>query len=256
MIRALITGLAMLTAAPAAAQCRQALALGLDVSGSVDKVEYRLQLDGLAGALRDPEVAGALLSPPANPVHVAIYEWSGPGDQRLLIPWRAITDRATLDGIAATLITTQRIYMDPSTALGTAKQFGQALLDQKATCWQRTLDISGDGTSNTGPLPRDVRLGGTITVNALVIGSDDAPTGDARQADIAALSSYFRAWVIEGPNAFVETALGFADYERAMVRKLKRELQGLSLATSPAPPTIRTGDAKPAPYPRIAARSQ
>ena len=52
MIRALITGLAMLTAAPAAAQCRQALALALgpDVSGSVDKVEYRLQLDGLAGA--------------------------------------------------------------------------------------------------------------------------------------------------------------------------------------------------------------
>lgn len=34
----------------AQANCRLALALGLDVSGSVDSREYRLQLDGLANA--------------------------------------------------------------------------------------------------------------------------------------------------------------------------------------------------------------
>ena len=49
----LLAGLA-LTAGPAAA-CRQALALGLDVSGSVDAVEYRLQTAGLAAALMAPE---------------------------------------------------------------------------------------------------------------------------------------------------------------------------------------------------------
>ena len=45
-----------------AAACRQALALGLDVSGSVDTDEYRLQLDGLAAALTSPEVVSALIS--------------------------------------------------------------------------------------------------------------------------------------------------------------------------------------------------
>ena len=49
------------------ADCRQALALGLDVSGSVDALEYRLQLDGVAGALLDPEVIGAFLAFPDAP---------------------------------------------------------------------------------------------------------------------------------------------------------------------------------------------
>ena len=51
-----------------AMECRQALALGLDVSGSVDAREYRLQLSGVASALDAPEVREKLLSMPAAPV--------------------------------------------------------------------------------------------------------------------------------------------------------------------------------------------
>ena len=52
MIRALVLAVAgWLLADPGTAACRQALALGLDVSGSVDACEYRLQIDGLAQAL-------------------------------------------------------------------------------------------------------------------------------------------------------------------------------------------------------------
>jgi len=43
--------------------------------------------------------------------------------------------------------------------------------------------------------------------------------------EIGELSSYYNAFVISGPGAFVETALGFADFERAMTRKLLRELE-------------------------------
>ncbi|MCX8955594.1 DUF1194 domain-containing protein, partial [Ruegeria sp. NA] len=56
MIRQVIVFLACLISGPAFGECRQALALGLDVSGSVDSREYRLQLDGLASALTRPEV--------------------------------------------------------------------------------------------------------------------------------------------------------------------------------------------------------
>ncbi len=47
--------------------CRQALALGLDISGSVDVAEYRLQLDGLANALQNIEVKRATRRLPHDP---------------------------------------------------------------------------------------------------------------------------------------------------------------------------------------------
>lgn len=237
MIRALLLAGAVLGAQPATAQCRQALALGLDVSGSVDSGEYRAQIDGLAAALRHPDVWRALLAMPAAPVRLAIYEWSGPDYQRLLLDWTPIADADTLSRVVNRLGRQQRRTAPPGTALGTAMHTGASLLAQQPDCWKRTLDISGDGKRNVGPHPRDVRddLAATgLTINALVIGADAPSFGDIRQADIGELSSYFKAYVITGPDAFVETAIGFEDYEAAMVRKLKRELEGLALSALPA----------------------
>jgi len=222
---------------PAAAGCRQALALGLDVSGSVDTREYRLQLDGLAAALTDPRVSRALLSMPAAPVRLAVYEWSGPGYQRLLLDWTEIADRATLTRIAAGLAATARRPAPPGTGLGAAMHHGARLLADQPDCWRRTLDISGDGRHNQGPHPRAVKaelLPQGITLNALVIGADTPRGDDRRQADFGALSSYFRAWVILGQGAFVETALGFEGYGEAMARKLLRELELPVLSALPA----------------------
>lgn len=219
------------------AQCRQALVLGLDVSGSIDASEYRMQLDGLAGALLAPDVAQALLVQPAAPVHLAVFEWSGPTYQRILLDWTAITDPATLTRVASQLTSQHRLPAPPGTALGSAMHFGAALLADKPNCWKRTFDISGDGKHNFGPHPRDVQQTLStlpITLNALAIGSDPSTIGDTRQVEIAELSSYFSAWVITGPGAFVETALGYHDYQAAMIRKLKRELQGLAVSLLPA----------------------
>ena len=66
-------------------------------------------------------------------------------------------------------------------------------------------------------------------MNGLVIGADDPNIGDARHADIKELSSYYTAYVISGPGAFVETASGFANYAAAMERKLLRELSALAV---------------------------
>ena len=225
--------LALALPAMADAACRQALALGLDVSGSVDSREYRLQLDGLAAALLHPEVQEILLSMPQATVRVAVFEWSGPANQRVLSPWTDLENAPALLGLAHSLTTTQRSQGDPSTAIGTALTTGYALLADQQDCWKRTLDISGDGKSNTGPLPRDITAPPGLTVNGLVIGEDDGPRSarsGARENTVGELAAYYRANVISGPEAFVETAIGFADYERAMVRKLKRELQGLALS--------------------------
>lgn len=214
------------------AACRQALALGLDVSGSVDGPEYRLQMDGLANALESPAVAEALLSAPEQPVHLAVFEWSGDSDQRLVQDWIAIDSAKALSALAHRLRNTPRAALAPVTGLGPALLYGGTLLGQKPDCWKRTLDVSGDGKANSGPRPRDVKDASVlrgVTVNALVIGSDAQPTGNQAQDDIAELSAYFTAEVIQGADAFIITALGFQDFENAMTRKLLKELQGLSL---------------------------
>ena len=116
--------------------------------------------------------------------------------------------------------------------------FGARLLNERSECWKRTLDISGDGLSNTGPRPKAVKehpLIQPIIINALVIGTDSPSLGDRRQLEIGELSSYFTAHVIHGPGAFVQTALGFSDFERAMREKLLKELEGLSMSARETP---------------------
>ncbi|WP_293452491.1 DUF1194 domain-containing protein [Planktotalea sp.] len=127
---------------------------------------------------------------------------------------------------------TQRTPSDQSTGLGSAMLYGVRLLARQGTCWKHTLDISGDGKSNTGLHPKDIddAAFGDVTTNALVIGADPIDHGDSRQTEISELSAYFEAYVIHGTNSFVEVALGFEDYEHAMVRKLMRELEGMALS--------------------------
>ncbi|MDW4499662.1 DUF1194 domain-containing protein [Sulfitobacter sp. D35] len=215
--------------AQAQADCRQALALGLDVSGSVDLREYRMQLDGVVTALNDDGVVRALLSRPDAPISLLIFEWSGPEDQATLVPWTPVTSRGDIAAISAVLAATSRRDATPGTALGEAMSVGVAYLAQQPGCARHTLDLSGDGKSNLGPRPRDVKASvaaSGVTVNGLVIGTEARRTGEGRMGEIAELSAYFRAEVIVGPDAFVETALGYEAYAEAMTRKLRRELDG------------------------------
>ncbi|MEM1372967.1 MAG: DUF1194 domain-containing protein [Pseudomonadota bacterium] len=213
--------------------CRQALVLGLDVSASVDSNEYRLQLEGLARALTSEAVSRRILDGAEVPVSLYVFEWSGPDVQRTILDWVAITNAGVLSSAAATISDHARDpvgdTIDHSTSVATAIEHGIAAIGRQSQCWKRTIDISGDGKHNTGGDPRNTHptlAAAAITVNGLVVGVDSPRGGDIRQLEIGELSSYYHAHVIFGPGAFVETALGFSDFERAMKRKLLRELQG------------------------------
>ena len=233
-------GVLALSTSLAWGQCRQALALGLDVSGSVDTSEYRLQLDGLANAMLHPDVRRALLAMPSAPVSLLVYEWSGPNDQPLVLDWIAVESEADIAEMAAQLRKTQRRATTVTTAIGAAMVTGIGHLNRRSECWTRTLDISGDGKSNTGPNPDTISrssLIDQITINALVIGAPPRFFGDTDTVEISELSAYFTAYVITAPDGFVETALGFSDFEAAMTRKLLRELQGMIVSQLPQAPT-------------------
>lgn len=229
MVRAGLGLILALAAGAASADCRQAIAIGLDVSASVDRAEYALQRNGMVAALLDPEVRAAILQMPEAPVWLTVYEWSNASAQRVLVPWAAMTDAATLDRFAATLSAAPGAAMPPGTAVGSAMVFGLMLLGQRSDCWTLTLDLAGDGRSNGGPFPLTVDPvagGEPVTINALAIG---LPEGPGASPGVAELSAYFRAEVIRGPGAFVEVALGHGDFAAAMTRKLLKELEGITV---------------------------
>lgn len=239
-MRALAVLLAAL-AGPAAAECRQALALGLDVSGSVDAQEYDLQLTGLAQALLSPAVQEAFLAFPDAPVDLYIYEWSGMAFQVPVIPWTTIATAGDLRTIAEVLTSPGHRPRSAETAVGMGLIHGAGALGERPDCWRRTLDISSDGKSNVGPRPRDLRDQGVmegLTVNALVIGISPQPMAGLRSDSIPELSAYYSAEVIQGPDAFIQVALGYHDYRVAMEKKLLKELQTLPVGQS-APPDRR-----------------
>lgn len=238
-----------LLAPNAQAACRQALALGLDVSGSVDANEYRLQLDGLATALSSDAVQNILFQQPDAPVRIAVYEWSGPEDQYIVLPWTELTQPTDLADATTILRNHQRRTASPTTAIGSAMLAGFAMLDAQSACWKRTLDLSGDGPANTGPRPQDIGAGlmpaGTV-VNGLVIGSDGGPGANDSDTD---LSSYYRSYVLRGADAFVETAQGFGDYAAAMERKLIRELQSIAIGQADPAGSVDIADLlRPVPF--------
>ena len=230
MIRALILCAAMMATTPAQAACRLALALGLDVSGSVDPREYRLQLDGVAAALEDAEIQAALMALPDAHVALAVYQWGAPNQQHLLLDWTPlITPQAAID-VAARLRGTSFAFRDPSTAIGAAMSFGNALLRERDDCWRHTLDISGDGPSNAGFHPGSFPRDGWITINGLVVNPYGRANTDKDLSRVQTLERHYRDHVIRGPGSFIETASNFNDFADAMARKLLREVQVIAVS--------------------------
>ena len=203
-------GLFFASAAPA---CDLALLLAVDVSGSVDTEEYRIQMDGLAAALRDGSVSEALVQAKAQ---VSLVQWTGSTRQDTSIPWRQISTPEDVTALATEIEEAARPWRSFSTAIGEALDHGLIALLQVPDCKRKVIDVSGDGPSNEGIAPEVMRkdlLRAGITVNALVIEAD----GDE-------LTSYFRNNVIVGGDAFVVTANGFEEYPEKIRRKLLREI--------------------------------
>lgn len=211
----LATGLALTAlAAPQASACAVALVLAIDVSGSIDRGEYRLQVEGLAAALEDPEVAEALLLAQAA---VGVVQWSGAGKQSFSIPWRRMLSPGEVAAFAERSRRLERAYTGSDTAVGEAIGFSARQFDAVADCRRKVIDISGDGPQNAGqplgPARAEAAAAG-IEINAIAI--EDA--GSA-----APISGFYRRAVITR-GGFVLTARGLEDYPRAIREKLLREV--------------------------------
>ncbi|MFG5381349.1 DUF1194 domain-containing protein [Yoonia sp. R2-816] len=193
--------------------CEVALMLAVDVSGSVDNEEYRVQADGLAAALLDSTVMAALIE---GKVELAMMQWTGSGRQAVVINWTTMKGEEEVLAFADQVALQRRLWRDYSTAVGEAMALSLDYFGAVPECKRHVIDISGDGESNEGRLPRSVWVDlakSNVTVNALVI--EESEPG---------LTAYFENEVITGPGAFAVTAMTFDDYPEQIIRKLYREL--------------------------------
>jgi Ca-activated chloride channel homolog len=212
MLRAL--ALCCLMAPPAPA-CETALLLSIDVSGSIDGADYRLQTDGLAAALADPEVAEALVR---GQVALAVVQWSGPAQQALVLPWQRMLDSAAVLRFSDSAAAMPRAFKGSDTAVGEAIRFALAAFGPVADCKRRVIDISGDGQENAGftdlKASQEAVAAG-VMLNAIAI-EEPGPAFP--------ITNYYRGWVIT-PGGFVVTARGLQDYAETLRLKLLRELE-------------------------------
>jgi len=200
------------------------LALLVDVSGSVSSTEYNLQKQGYINAFQDPGVQSLIDSLP-NGVAVTYIEWSSGNEQAQLVPWTLLTDAASANAFANAIAGTTRAFSG-LTAPGSAINYASPLFMQNGYEGARwVIDISGDGSENDGDdtkTARDAFLaltpsgeGSSIAINGLpILGSE------------ANLDTWYQNNIVGGPNSFLIAASSFNDFQDAVLRKIRREIQG------------------------------
>jgi Ca-activated chloride channel family protein len=201
-----------LAASPSEA-CGVALALTVDVSGSVDSYEYDLQMGGLAGALRDGLVADALI---AEKAAVMVVHWSGQSRQSVVVPWTRVQSVKDAEVLADVVENVPRAWRNFSTGIGEALAFTANQFGPVSDCERFVIDVSGDGKSNEGAPPEDIK--DALAAAGFVI------NGLSIEGETSQLTEYYRDNVIAGPNSFVLPSFGFLDYPEKIRKKLIREV--------------------------------
>ncbi len=209
------------------------IVLAADVSRSIDDGEFELQRKGYAAALTDPRVLKAIRATRNGAIGVCFVEWSGEDDQQVVLDWTLIRDEEDGAAAATAILKAPRSFtgrtsisaaIDFATAHFATAQFGK-------TKWpgaRRIIDISGDGTSNSGPALTDARdraVAAGITVNGLAIINEQPNSGySAHTHPPGGLPNYYRQNVVGGPSAFLIVVKNFNSFADAMANKLTKEI--------------------------------
>ncbi len=230
MIRLLrLVVLFLMLAVPVSAQDKNevdlTLVLAIDISGSIDPDEAKLQREGYVEAFRDPAIIRAILSGGHGRIAVAYFEWSDAWVQKLLIDWTLLDSEAAIADFARQL-SAAPISIARRTSISGAIRYAIPLFERAPyDADRKVLDISGDGSNNDGGLVTDMRheaLKQKIVINGLpIMNGRPNPFGFPAEED---LDKYYLHCVTGGPRSFVEVAQSFDDFPRAVRKKLLQEV--------------------------------
>ena len=216
-------------AARAADEVDLLLVLSSDVSRSIDAAKFKLQRDGYAAAIVNPRVIQAIRSGPLGKIGISFVEWSGVGAQKIVIDWTIIRDDASAKDFSAQVIETPRAFADRTSISGGIDFALSQLARSPYQAARRTVDISGDGTNNSGRdvgVARDEAVAKGVTINGLVIltGPPQSSFNAEHTNPPGGLENYYRNNVVGGPGAFVIVAENFNSFGQAILNKLIAEI--------------------------------
>jgi hypothetical protein len=202
------------------------LVLGVDVSYSMDPEEQALQREGYIAGITSREFMQALRQGMNGKVAVTYFEWAGPFDQKIVVPWRLIDGPEGADAFANEIA--RAPYRRASrTSISGALNFAKPLFEGSGyRGLRRVIDVSGDGSNNSGPLVtlvRDDVVAAGITINGLPI---MLKRPNAFTMDLERLDVYFEDCVIGGPGAFVIPIRARDQFKEAIRTKLVLEVAG------------------------------
>ena len=236
----LAVGLALTWAAPAAGTSQPVdleLVLAVDVSGSVDFQEARLQRQGYVAAITDPKVLEAIRSGILGRIAVSYFEWAGDGQQRGVVDWTLIEDEASARGFAVKLFNAP-LVIGRFTSISNAILVARVLFAESGFDGTRqVIDISGDGPNNVGEVvteARDAAVAEGLIINGLPI-INDRPNIFG-YPNLPNLDLYYQHCVIGGPGAFIVVAKDFKAFAAAIRRKMILEIADLAPPRRAAPP--------------------
>src|SRR5437762_3661589 len=206
------------------------LILAADVSRSIDDVEFNLQRKGYAAAMTDPQVLRAIVGGRHHAIAVTFIEWSGAADQNVVVDWTVVRDEEAAGGIAATILAAPRSFLGRTSISAAIDYSLERFAAAPAAADKRIIDVSGDGTNNSGrPVTeaRDQAVASGVTVNGLAIINTQANPGYAFHTQPpGGLPKYYEENVIGGPGAFLLQVENFDTFAEAMTRKLVTEIAG------------------------------
>ncbi len=207
------------------------LVLAADVSRSVDSQKFQLQREGYAAALSDPRVIDAIQSGRRGRIGVLFLEWSGFGNQKVVIDWTVVDGPKTAQAFGDRLLKSPRSFADRTSISGGIDAAVAQLARAPFEAQRRTIDVSGDGTNNAGRdvgQARDEAVALGISINGLVILSETPlPWNPEHTNPPGGLTKYYRDNVIGGPGSFALEAKDFNSFGEAIIKKMIAEIAAL-----------------------------
>ena len=193
------------------------LVLAVDASGSVSAGRFALQKQGYAAAFRNPKLLQLIRALDAQAIAVTMMQWTGPRLHVVVVGWSLIKDEDSANAFASAVEAAPRQLFGGGTSISGAIDYSRLLLAQSPfNAVRRVIDISGDGSNNSGrpvTLARDEAVKDGVGINGLPILSIEP-----------LLDRYYYDNVIGGPGAFMIPAENYDTFADAVLKKLITEV--------------------------------
>lgn len=196
---------------------------GLDLSGSIEAPEVQLQIDGIAMAIRSPQIVAAIRHGNHGRIGFALFVWAD-GNYPVLDSWRligspeealAVSEEIT-DRLGAIRASDIVVRLGALTDLSGAIDYGGEMLRAAPFASNRhIINIISNGVDNVGEdawLARDRMVARGVTINGVALGHDRS------------IYHYFTREVIGGPQAFVLPAEDPEHLVAVLARKFTTEI--------------------------------